>query len=337
MRALTPLVVLPAALRLESAAPVEQPSSPHPRWRRAALAIPLVAVVELVAQFVIQARVPTPAQWRSAAAYIHAQRRPGDLVTSAPLWTDPLARQYFAADIPLADAARPDATRYRRALVATIRGGENPDLRGWRETAHQDFGRITVRTLVNPAPVTVRYDLIEHLHPPDAEAFRLVNDAPAPCEWHTGTFVAGGGLGQGALASPNRFFCSPEGWNYIGLTIIEDMQHRGRRCIWSHPIANGAMVTRFRDVPMGNTFHGHHGIAYEAERGDDLGNQGGPVELRVMVDGNEAGRSVHHDGEGWKTFDIDTRQWAGTIHQLSIEVRAENPGMRHYCYEGDVR
>jgi len=316
---------------------VEQPSPAHPRWRFAALLVPLVALVELASQAIIQARVPKESHWRAAAAYLRSARHPGDLVTSAPLWTDPLARQYFADMIPLADAARPDATRYRRALVATIRGRENPDLRGWRESAHRDFGPITVRTLVNPAPATVRYDLIEHLHPPDAEAFRLVGDALTPCDWRTGNFVAGGGLGQGALPGPERFFCSPEGWNYVGVTIIEDMEHRGRRCIWSHPIQGGAMVTRFRDVPMGTVFHGHHGIAYEAERGDDLGNQGGPVELRVLVDGAEAGRSIHRDGEGWKGFEIDTRAWANTTRQLTIEVRAEAPGMRHYCYEGDVR
>ena len=316
---------------------MEQPSPAHPRWRFAALLVPLVALVELASQAIIQARVPKESHWRAAAAYLRSARHPGDLVTSAPLWTDPLARQYFADMIPLADAARPDATRYRRALVATIRGRENPDLRGWRETAHRDFGPITVRTLVNPARATVRYDLIEHLHPPDAEAFRLVGDALTPCDWRTGNFVAGGGLGQGALPGPERFFCSPEGWNYVGATIIEDMEHRGRRCIWSHPIQGGAMVTRFRDVPMGTVFHGHHGIAYEAERGDDLGNQGGPVELRVLVDGAEAGRSIHRDGEGWKGFEIDTRAWANTTRQLTIEVRAEAPGMRHYCYEGDVR
>ncbi len=36
-------------------------------------------------------------------------------------------------------------------------------------------------------------------------------------------------------------------------------------------------------------------------------------------------------------FDIDTRQWANSTHELAIEVRAESAGMRHYCYEGDVR
>lgn len=316
---------------------MEQPSPANSRWRFAALLVPIVALIELISQGVTQARVPKDAHWRAAATYLRSHRHPGDLVTSAPLWTDPLARQYFADMIPLADAARPDATRYRRALVATLRGRENPDLRGWRETARRDFGPITVRTLENPSPVTLRYDLIEHLHPPDAEAFRVAGESSTPCDWRTGNFVAGGGLGQGALASPDRFSCSPEGWNYIGLTIIEDMEHRGRRCIWSHPIQGGAMVTRFRDVPVGRVFHGHHGIAYEAERGDDLGNQGGPVELRVLIDDTEAGRSIHRDGDGWKGFEIDTRAWANTTRQLTIEVRAEATGMRHYCFEGDLR
>ena len=307
------------------------------RWAWAALAVPLAAVVELVAQQVIQARVPTPAQWRAAAAYLRTAKQPNDLVTSAPLWTDPLARQYFADVIPLADAARPDATRYRRALVATIRGGENPDLRGWRETGHRDFGRITVRTLENPHPAAVRYDFVDHLHPPDAEVLRVVGEAPAPCQFRTGLPVAGGGLGGGALAGPSRYLCPAEGWNYVGPTIIEDMEHRGRRCLWSHPVQGGVMVTRFHDVPMGATIHGHHGIAYEAERGDDFGNMGGPVELRVLVDGAEAGTSVHRDGEGWKTFDVDTRAWAGTSRTVTFEVRAADAGNRHYCFEGDAR
>ena len=316
---------------------MDSPTSRSSRWALAALVVPLAAVAELVAQGVIQARVPTPAHWRAAAAYLRATKRPGDLVTSAPQWTDPLAREYFADLISLADAARPDATRYRRALVATIRGGTNPDLRGWRETAHRDFGRVTVRTLENPHPATVRYDFVEHLHPPDAEALRVFHDEPSQCQWRTALPVAGGGLGGGALAGPARYLCPAEGWNYIGQTVIEDMDHRGRRCIWSHPVQGGVMVTRFHGVPLGESIHGHHGIAYEAERGDDFGNVGGPVELRVVVDDTEAGSSVHRDGEGWKTFDVDTRAWAGGTHTVTFEVRAENAGNRHYCFEGDAR
>ncbi|MBL8603339.1 MAG: hypothetical protein JNK72_15550 [Myxococcales bacterium] len=301
------------------------------------LLIPLAAGAELVAEWVTEARVPREADWRAAQQYLRQTRRDGDLVASAPLWTDPLARRYFGDLISLADAARPDATRYRRALVATIRGREHPDFQGWRETAQQRFGPITVRTLENPAPAQVRYDLIAHLHPPDARGFRVLGNDSLECQWRTGINVMGGGLGQGALAPPNRFTCSNEGWNYLGVTVIEDMEHRGRQCIWSHPVQGGVMATEWPEAQVAARLHGHHGLAYEAERGDDEGHIGADVELRALVDGEEVGRSLHHDGEGWKVFDFDTLRFANGTHRLRIEIRTENAGMRHYCFEGDLR
>lgn len=304
------------------------------KW--AFLVVPLVALAELLAQAVIASRVPRPEDWRAAHDYVARRMRAGDLVTSAPLWTDPLARQYLGDLISLRDAGRPDATRYPRAWVVTAYRAENPDLRGWRMESERRFGRLVVRALRNPAPVTVRYDFVDHLHPPDAMAFRA-QEQRTPCEFRTGMFVAGGGLGQGALAGPDRFLCAPDPWLYLGVTYLEDMEHRGRRCIWAHPTAGGAMVARYENVPLGMTIHGHHAIAYEAERGDDLGNVGGPVVLRALVDDQEVGADTHADGEGWKLFEFDTRAYANTSHAVTFEVRAENPGNRHYCFEADAR
>lgn len=312
----------------------ETAPSPVRKWLFAV--VPIVALVEFFAQVGIAARVPRERDWRAAHDFIARNKHDGDLVASAPLWTDPLARQYLSDLIAMRDAARPDATRYRRALVVTAYGQNNPDLRGWRQESERSFGRLTVRTMVNPQPATVLYDFTEHLRPPEASASRVL-DEPHPCEFHDHLFVAGGGLGQGALPGPERFQCAPEPWLYIGLTTLEDMEHRGRRCIWSHPTAGGAMVTRFTNVPLGTRIHGHHAIAYEAERGDDFGNVGGPVELRVLVDDHEVGTDDHRDGEGWKLFEFDTRAYAGSPHTVSFEVRAENPGNRHYCFEADAR
>lgn len=325
---------------VEKALPAPEAAPPLPKGWRAwwFMLWPVLAVVELVAQGVIQARVPKETDWRAAHDYIARHKREGDLVTSAPLWTDPLARMYFHDLIALRDAARPDATRYVRAWVATIRGKEHPDLTGWREASAVAFGRVTVRLMVNPQPARVLYDFTEHVRPPDASVQRVDGELQRECSFQSGLFVAGGGLGGGMLPGPERFLCSGEGWNYVGVTIAEDMQHRGRRCIWSHPVQGAVMRTTFRNVPMGTRIHGHHTLAYEAERGDDNGNDlGGPVVLRVRVGDQEVGVDTHHDGEGWKLFEFDTSAFQGTVRDVSFEVTSDRAGMRHYCFEGDTR
>src|SRR5437660_202089 len=89
-------------------------------------------------------------------------------------------------------------------------------------------GRFRLAPLRNPHPATVLYDFVAHLHPPDAEVFR----GEHPCPFNDRFRVEGGGLGQGALPGRERYACG-EAWNYVGRTIAEDMEHRGRLCIWS--------------------------------------------------------------------------------------------------------
>jgi hypothetical protein len=300
------------------------------------LLLPLIALWELCAHFWIVAHVPTEAQWRAAAAYVARNRHPGDLVASAPLWTDPLARLYFAAEIPLRDAARPDATRYPRAFVATIRGAQHVDFADWTEEHAERFGEVTVRVLRNPHPAAVLYDFVQHLAPPDAEVVRADPNGPHPCAYRSGLRVEGGGLGQGALAGPARYMCG-DPWNYVGRTIVEDMEHRGRLCIWSHPVVGAPMRTVFHSVPIGTMLRGHHAVAYEAERGGDHYETGAPITLSVRVGDREVGRDVHTDGDGWRLFQFDTREMANTRQDVTFEVTVAAGGNRHYCFEGDTR
>src|SRR5262249_50595939 len=153
--------------------------------------------------------------------------------------------------------------RYQRALVATIRSGAHPDFAGWSFEHEETFGRVTVRVLRNPYVATVLYDFVERLGPQEARVVRAEREGEQPCAWQTGLHVDGGGLGQGALAGPERFTCG-QNWNYVGRVVIEDMDHRGRLCIWSHPVVGVPMRTTFYNVPMGRVLRGHHGIAYEA-------------------------------------------------------------------------
>jgi hypothetical protein len=316
------------------------PPTLHTAWTRARpyafLLVPLVAVWELFAHVAIVRAVPRESDWVAAHDYIANARHRGDLVASAPLWTDPLARSYFADLISLRDAARADASSYSRAWVATIRNGENPDFDGWRESQRVVFGRVTVRLLENPHPAHVLYDFVEHLHPPDAHVVRAERSGERPCEFRTGMRVEGGGLGQGALPGPERFMCG-EPWNYVGRTIAEDEDHRGRRCIWSHPVVDVAMRTTYRDVPIGTVLRGHHTLAYEADRGGDHHEHGAPVTITVRVGDRVVGTQDHVDGEGWKRFEFDTSEFNGTRRDVSFEVTVPEGGNRHYCFQADTR
>lgn len=298
--------------------------------------VPLAALWELFAYARIVSHVPREADWRAAHDAIARQRRPGDLAAGAPVWTDPLVRMYFSDLITLRDAARPDATAYRRAWVATIRGGAHPDFRGWTEVRAEHFGEVTLRLLSNPNPATVLYDFVDHVHPPDARVTRAQPGAARECAFRAGIHAGGGGLGQGALPGPEQFSCG-EPWNYVGRTIAEDMDHRGRLCIWSHPVVEAPMRTTFENVPIGLSLRGHHVVAYEAERGGDHGETGAPITLTVVVGGQVVGRDVHVDGQGWKLFQFDTSAMRGTRQAVTFEVTVPSGGNRHYCFQADTR
>ncbi len=327
---------------MPDASPPANPSVVAARaaWDRARrfgfVIVPLIAVWELFAHAWIVTHVPGPGDWRAAHDAIARQRQPGDLVASAPVWTDPLARMYLADLITLRDAARPDATSYRRAWVATIRGGTHPDFRGWPQERSERFGEVTVRLLRNPSPATVLYDFVDHLRPPDAHVTRAQPGASRECAFRGGLHVGGGGLGQGALPGPEQFTCG-EPWNYVGRTIAEDMDHRGRLCIWSHPVVEAPMRTTFESVPIGATLRGHHVVAYEAERGGDHGETGAPITLTVTVGDQVVGRDTHVDGEGWKLFQFDTSAMQGTRQTVTFEVTVPSGGNRHYCFQADTR
>lgn len=302
--------------------------------RYAFVLVPLVALWELVAHAKIVRSVPTETDWRSAHDWIARERRAGELVASAPLWTDPLARWHLGDLIPVKDAARADATIYPRAFVATIRDGEHPDFRGWSVERSQRFGGVEVRVLRNPSVARPLFDFYEHLH--EAQVFRVEPSGLRPCPLSMNVPVTGGGLHQGPLAGPERFQCG-EGWNNVSRIILEDLGHRGRRCIWSHPVVDVPMRTVFQNVPIGDAIYGYHGIAYQAERGGDRGEVGCPVTLTVRVGGQEIGRDVHHDGEGWKNFRFDTRALRGTTQEVVFEATMPSARAAHYCFTGDSR
>jgi hypothetical protein len=297
--------------------------------------VPAVALLELVAHVWQVGHVVTADNWRAAHDEVKKIAQPGDLLAFAPGWTDPLGREFFADLDPMAMAARPDDTRYPRAIEVSIRGKRDPELATWRPIDERRVGPVTLRVLENPAPAKVFDDLVSRLLPaggstPTASASLVIRNEEQPCIWahgavQTGLFAFGPGV-------PGlRFQCG--GGAFAGVTVMPTLENIARRCI-EVPPPGGTMAfrLRFSNVAFGTTIHGHHGLALHHER-DGTGQ---PVTLTFKTDAGELGGDTHIDKDGWKPFAIDTHDLVGKTADLIVEVTSRQ-GNRQYCFEADTR
>jgi hypothetical protein len=302
--------------------------------RRAALvALPLAGLLELGAQVWTSRRAPSFDAWLALRAPIAERKRAGEPVVVAPSWAEPLARRALGDDLmPLRDVARPDVTRYATALELSILGERSPELAGFREESREALGKFVLRRVANPSPAVVRYDFVDHAHPPDADV--RGTDPPVSCAWNPRAAPSSGGLGGHPTFPSQRFECPGGEYFNVGVTVIADQDFRPRRCLWSHPFARGEIVTRFHDVPLGRVIRGHGGMYWITERE----KRGVPVTLTVRVDGDTIGTYVHADGDGWSSFELPLGAHANAEHaEVELAVSASNNVHRHFCFEADTR
>ena len=303
------------------------------RLRWALVAIPLVGIAELGAQIWATHRAPTFDAWAAIEAPVRALKQEGDLVVIAPDWADPLARRALGdALMPLRDVARPDETRYAHAIEVSILGERAKELRGWREESRTEAGKLLIRRVENPAYQAVIYDFVDHAKPGEADV--RGTDPPLTCTWNANAPIVAGGLGGHPTFPRERFECPGGVFFNVGVTVIADEEFRPRRCLWSHPFARGEIVTRWRDVPLGQVIRGHGGLYWVTERD----RKGAPITLTVRVDGDAVGSFVHHDGDGWKGFEMPLGAHAGKVaHEVELAVSSPNYKDRHFCFEADTR
>lgn len=297
------------------------------------LAVPVLGVLELVGQVFFASRAPDSAAWASLATAVREFRRPGELVVVAPRWADPYARSALGDEVfPLRDVARPDTTRYATAVELSVLGESSGEIRGWRETERSQAGPFLLRRLENPRPARVVYDFADHLAP--ATASVRGTQPPVDCPWNPKARVMTGGLGGHPTFPASRFECPGGPFFNVGVTVIADQDFLPRRCIWSHPLARGEIVTRFTGVPLGSVVRGHGGMYWIVERD----RKGAPVQLRVRVDGDTIGTVVHRDGDGWSEFEMPLGAHAGAASAtVEFAVSSPNNQHRHFCFEADTR
>jgi hypothetical protein len=294
-----------------------------------------VGVLELAAHLVqAHARIDE-GDWKRARDYVVSAARPDDLVTFAPRWVDPIGREQFGPQVAtLEREARPDESRFPRAFEVSLHGGHDPRLEDWRRTDEKDFGSVRVLTLENPAPAHVLEDLVSLVNPERLEVTRVEGDKVTECPFGHGG-VQSGGLGAGPAVPADRFTCPSGG--FAAVSVAADLDYYPRRCVYVPPVGNRTVIRlRFKDVQIGRTLHGHHGLYVEAERN----KTGQPVTLTARMHDAIIGTVVHHDGDGWKPFEFDTIGQPESMNgraDIVVDVGAPNGERRMYCFEADTR
>ena len=101
-----------------------------PLWRFAALAVPVLGLVELGAHFFFARRAPELEEWRAVREPVAELKREGDVVVVAPEWAQPNARWALGDDLmPVRDLGRPDETAYPRAIEINTEKLREPPLK----------------------------------------------------------------------------------------------------------------------------------------------------------------------------------------------------------------
>lgn len=288
----------------------------------------LIALIELVSYVRVQASVPTEGEWGEVSAAIRAGLREGDTIVSTPDWNDPTLRLFVGDLLDLGDAGRADLAPFDRVWEVAANDAPSQLLPGREPDASTRFGHLVLRRYdLGPSPVL--FDFVANHRAAE------VDIAGVDCPWSRRR-PEGGGLWRGQLWPHERFQCAESTWTFVGETVVEDLDLQGHRCLWQHPPANNAWISStWEDVPLGERIVLHADLYYQHERMCE----GGPVELRVEVNGREVGRMIHRDCEGWKSIEIDpdplhTGRERGDVR---VSVRAADPHLRTICWAGSSR
>lgn len=297
------------------------------------LGVAMLGLLEFGLHLYHKKKSPNPGDWGLLVEPVAQEKRVGDVVIVAPSWADPWARKTLGDGVfPLRDVARPDVSRYSSALEIGVLGQTSSELVEFREVSRRQVGPFLLRRLENPHPTPLVIDFVDQLAGGHAEV--RVTEPDAKCPYNTHARPIAGGLGGHPTFPAARFECPGGVYFNVSETVIADRDFRPRRCMWAHPPNRGEVVIRFSNVNLGNVLRGHSGMYWVTERD----RRGGPVNVRVRVDGDEIGHYEHIDGDGWSLFEMPLGTHAQEKNAtVEFGVSAKNNLHRHFCFEADSR
>ena len=303
------------------------------RLRYLWLLVPVLGVGELLAHVAFSRRAPRVEEWRELVEPVRRLKRASDIVVVAPAWAEPIARHAFGdGAFPLDQIARADASSYARALEVSALGAHAEETRAWRVVSEEKRGRFSLRVLENPAPVTPKYRLLDHVAPADLTVAVVVDGQETPCPFTDRAPVTAGGLHGHVTFPRERFRCPGGESSFVGVTVIDDQEYLPRRCIWAEPPQRGALRLRFANVPLGTTLRGWAGLSYFLFR-DGLGE---PVTIAFLAGGQSLGEHRHRDEWGFRAFSLGTKDVVGRTSDVDVLVRAESAPNREFCFVAEI-
>jgi hypothetical protein len=106
-----------------------------------------------------------------------------------------------------------------------------------------------------------------------------------------------------------------------------------RNALYAQPVAGATVVVEFAGVPMGRELAVGAGLHHVWRRRDATGT----VELRVLVDGREVGRTHATNRSGWKVDRFDTSAFTRKPATVRFEMTSDQPFSRHFGFSAESR
>ncbi|HEY2900886.1 MAG TPA: hypothetical protein VGL59_09945 [Polyangia bacterium] len=277
----------------------------------AAVGVAALALVETAIALIAPSRAPTETDWRGVSSAVRADFRPGDLLLAAPAWSDPVMRQYLGDLISIPTAARLDSATFGRVWEISQRGARSGE--SGAIAYEQRFGALTVRRLERPA-AAVTYDFVAHW-----------TDAVVSRTNGAGSVIACAKLSD-------RIQCPNISWNFVRRQLVE-VDTRLREALLAQPVGGATVVIEFPAVPLGREITlatGLHDVwMRKAARG--------PVDLRVIVDGQPNWKVTTRNQSGWLLTHVDTAALEGRTVAVRFEISSPAPYARHFVLAAEAR
>jgi hypothetical protein len=269
-----------------------------------AAALALLALVETANALLAPLRVASDQDWDAAAAEVRAGFRQGDLIVFAPYWADQRGRAHLGDLVSVEMAGHSDADRDARVWELSIRGEHHPEAAG-KLAKKSEHGKVTL-SLFEKTAETITYDFT-------AQTPRVTvvdRNGEQPCAQD----VASGFRCPGSRVERRTL----------------EIDYRPRRGMLIPVDNDRTTAVIFDEAELGGKLVGYTGLHdYFARKNSD-----GPVDLKLLVDGEIKFAYRARNADGWKRFEIATTPGK---HVVRFEVSAPNSAWRNFGLHAEAR